>query len=136
MCRLSLVVASENYSSHNVWASHGGGFFCCEAQALGHADFGSCGTRALLLHGMCNLPRPGITPMSPALAGRFLTTGPPGKSASNLIRSKGCDHLLCLTWAGRQGEPTCMLLFLAFPESRKCQSSSAHGSPILSQEVC
>ena len=28
---------------------------------------------------MWNLPRPGIEPMSPALAGRFLTTGPPGK---------------------------------------------------------
>ena len=25
--------------------------------------------------------------------------------------------------------------FLAFPESRKCQSSSAHGSPVLSQAV-
>ena len=28
-----------------------------------------------------NLPGPGITPMSPALAGRFLTTGSPGKSS-------------------------------------------------------
>ena len=27
-----------------------------------------------------DLPRPGIKPMSPALAGRFSTTGPPGKS--------------------------------------------------------
>ena len=27
-----------------------------------------------------SLPRPGIEPVSPALAGRFLTTGPPGKS--------------------------------------------------------
>ena len=27
-----------------------------------------------------NLPRPGIEPMFPALVGRFLTTGPPGKS--------------------------------------------------------
>jgi len=29
----------------------------------------SCGTRALLLHGMWDLPGPGIEPMSPALAG-------------------------------------------------------------------
>ena len=29
---------------------------------------------------MCSLARPGIKPMSPALAGEFLTTGPPGKS--------------------------------------------------------
>ena len=30
---------------------------------------------------MWDLPRPGIKPVSPALAGRFLTTGPPGKSS-------------------------------------------------------
>ena len=29
---------------------------------------------------MWNLPGPGIEPVSPALAGRFSTTGPPGKS--------------------------------------------------------
>ena len=29
---------------------------------------------------MWNLPRPGIEPMSPAQAGRFLSTGQPGKS--------------------------------------------------------
>ena len=29
---------------------------------------------------MWDLPGPGIKPMSPALAGGFLTTGPPGKS--------------------------------------------------------
>ena len=29
---------------------------------------------------MWDLPRSGIKPMSPALAGRFLTTGLPGKS--------------------------------------------------------
>ena len=31
---------------------------------------------------MWDLPRPGIEPVSPALAGRFLTTVPPGKSLS------------------------------------------------------
>ena len=30
-------------------------------------------------HGMWNLPGPGLEPVSPALAGGFLTTGPPGK---------------------------------------------------------
>ena len=30
---------------------------------------------------MWNLPGPGVEPVSPALAGRFLTTGPPGKSS-------------------------------------------------------
>ena len=32
--------------------------------------------RAWLLCGMWNLPGPGTEPMSPALAGGFLTTGP------------------------------------------------------------
>ena len=40
---------------------------------------GSCGSRAQLLRGMWDLPRPGLEPVSPALAGRFLTTAPPGK---------------------------------------------------------
>ena len=40
----------------------------------------NCGSRAQLLRGMWNLPRPGLEPMSPALAGRFSTTAPPGKS--------------------------------------------------------
>ena len=39
-----------------------------------------CGTWTWLLQGMWNLPRPGIECMSPALAGRFFTTEPPGKA--------------------------------------------------------
>ena len=39
----------------------------------------SCGSRAQLLHGMWDLPRPGLEPVSPALAGRCSTTVPPGK---------------------------------------------------------
>ena len=39
----------------------------------------SCGSRAQLLHGMWDPPRPGLEPVSPALAGRFSTTAPPGK---------------------------------------------------------
>ena len=39
----------------------------------------SCGSRTQLLRGMWDLPRPGLEPMSPALAGRFSTTAPPGK---------------------------------------------------------
>ena len=39
----------------------------------------SCGSRALLLRGMWDLPIPGLEPVSPALAGRFSTTAPPGK---------------------------------------------------------
>ena len=39
----------------------------------------SCGAWAWLFLAMWDLPGPGIEPMFPALAGGFLTTGPPGK---------------------------------------------------------
>ena len=39
----------------------------------------SCGSRPKLLRGMWDLPRPGLEPVSPALAGGFSTTAPPGK---------------------------------------------------------
>ena len=39
----------------------------------------SCGSRAQLLRGMWDLPRPGPEPVSPALAGGISTTAPPGK---------------------------------------------------------
>ena len=39
----------------------------------------SCGSRAQSLRGMWDLPRPGLEAVSPALAGRFATTAPPGK---------------------------------------------------------
>ena len=45
----------------------------------------NCGSPAQLLRGMWDLPRPGLEPVSPALAGRFSTTAPPGKPYSNLL---------------------------------------------------
>ena len=39
----------------------------------------SCGSRAQLLRGMWDPPRPGLEPVSPASAGRPSTTAPPGK---------------------------------------------------------
>ena len=39
----------------------------------------SCGSRAQLLRGMWDPPRPGLEPVSPALAGRFSTAAPWGK---------------------------------------------------------
>ena len=46
---------------------------------------------------MWDLPRPGLEPVSPALAGRFSTTAPPGKSYPTFTNSysvlrKHCDH--------------------------------------------
>ena len=45
----------------------------------------SCGSRAQLLRGMWDLPRPGLEPVSPALAGGFSTTAPPGKPSGYLF---------------------------------------------------
>ena len=39
----------------------------------------SCGPQSQLLHGMWDLPRPGLEPVSLAPAGRLSTTAPPGK---------------------------------------------------------
>ena len=39
----------------------------------------SCGSRVQLFRGMWDLPRPGLEPVSPALAGRLPTAAPPGK---------------------------------------------------------
>ena len=92
LCGLSSSCGEQGLlSSCHTWASHCGGSSCCGARALGHMGFGSCGpqalkhrlnshaSRAYLLCGMWDLPRSGIKPMSPTLAGRFFTTKPPGK---------------------------------------------------------
>ena len=76
---LSLAVVSGGLlSSSCVQASHCGGFSCGE-WTQGHAGFSSCGICTSLSLGMWNLPGAGIEPVFPALVGRFLTTGPPGK---------------------------------------------------------
>ena len=91
----SLLCMGSNCSAP---ASHCDGFSCCGPQALGErasavaarglSNFGlqalerwcsSCGTRAQLLLGTWDLLGPGIKPVSPAPAGRFLLTAPPGK---------------------------------------------------------
>ena len=47
---------------------------------------GNCGSRVQLLRGMWDLPRPGLEPVSPALAGRFSTTAPPGKPYVSIFK--------------------------------------------------
>ena len=49
----------------------------------------SCGSRAQSPRGMWDLPRPGLEPVSPALAGRFSTTVPPGKPHSDSFKAWG-----------------------------------------------
>ena len=60
-----------------------------QAQQLWHTGLvapRSCGTRAQLLRSMWDLPGPGLEPVSPALAGGFLTTAPPGKLQHHLLK--------------------------------------------------
>ena len=92
-CGLSLAAVSEGYSSLQCegfslqWllllrstGSRRAGFSTCSTGAL-DCRLSSCGARAQLLRSMWDLPRLGIEPTSPVLAGRFLTTPlPPGKS--------------------------------------------------------
>ena len=78
-------------SSCGVQASPYAGSSACGARARGREGFrscglgtpdqrlSSCGTLAQLPHSIRDLPSPRIEPMSLALQGRFLTTGPPGK---------------------------------------------------------
>ena len=72
-------------SSCSAWASHCGGFSCCGARALGHAVVSGCGTWAQLPHGIWDLARPGVEPVSLALADGFFFTVPPGKSENHLL---------------------------------------------------
>ena len=91
-CGLSLVVVSGDYSLLRcagfslrrlllLWGmgSRRAGFSSCGSEALEHR-LSSCGTRAQLLRGTWDLPVPGLEPVSPALAGGFSTSAPPGKS--------------------------------------------------------
>ena len=59
-------------------ASHRRGLSCWEHR-LQTCRHSSCGSRAQLLRSMWDLHRPGLETVSPALAGRFSTTVPPGK---------------------------------------------------------
>ena len=54
----------------------------------------SCGSRAQPLRGMWDLPRPGLEPVSPALAGRFSTTVPPGKPLGCVFVKRSSHRLL------------------------------------------
>ena len=75
----SLVAASGGYSSLWCVGFSLGWLLLLWSKGSRCAGFSSCGAWAQLFHSMWDLPRPGLEPMSPALAGGFLTTAPPGK---------------------------------------------------------
>ena len=100
--------------------------YLCKAQAFGLMGFSSnchfralehrlssCGAWALLLGSMWNLPRPGMEPISSILAGRFLTTEPPGKPNINIFNNfvDSFFHSIQKDWHFRMKS-------YKFPESR------------------
>ena len=89
----------------------------------------SCGSRAQLLRGMRDLPRPGLEPVSPALAGRFSTTAPPGKPSSVLFnicytafRESNCKESSSQA-KGRDSLPTFFFLLKSITLGRKAALS-------------
>ena len=66
------------------------GFSSCGSWALEHR-LNSYGEWVQLLHSMWDILRPGIEPISSALASRFFTTEPPGKPCYFFKRS-GKNH--------------------------------------------
>ena len=87
------------------------GFSGCGSQALEHR-LNSCGSQAQLFRGTWVSPRPRIEPMSPALAGGFFTTEPPGKPFQFFFFSKQEFFIAIVLILGFPGaasgkEPTC-----------------------------
>ena len=85
---LLIAVASlvKGHGLLGAWASVTAacGLSSCGSWALEYR-LSSWGAWAWLLCGLWDLPRSGIEPMSLALAGRFFTTGPRGKSRACFI---------------------------------------------------
>ena len=65
------------------------------ARALEQMGVSSCSPWALLFPSMWDLPGPEIEPVSPVLAGRFVTTGPPGGSPTMLLRVQSALRMPC-----------------------------------------
>ena len=76
---LSLVATSGGHSSSRCAGLSLSRPFPLRSTGSRSAGSVVCGSRAQLLRSMWDLPRPGLEPVSPALAGRFSTTAPPGK---------------------------------------------------------
>ena len=76
----------------------------------------NCGSQAQLLRGVWDLPRPGLEPVSPALAGRFSTTAPPGKpNIVNVFAIRfslmARRHVMFRLYCCHSGSPSLTLIF-------------------------
>ena len=80
--------AAQHGTGSGVWVSvvAARGLDSCHSRAAGHRLY-SCGPWAQLHFGMWDLPRPGIEPMSPALADGFFNNELPGMPYYGFINS-------------------------------------------------
>ena len=84
----------------------------------------TCGSRAPLPCGLWGPSRSGIEPLSPALAGKSLTTGPPGKPSKYLL----CLYLPCAIAVPGEGNGNSLQYFcLENPMDRGAWWAAVHG---------
>ena len=92
----------------------------------------NCGSRAQPLGGMWDLPRPGPEPVSPASAGRFSTTAPPGKPRVSVFNLRSSEtsvsvrehtHVYFIPPSNRQSS------------GRRRASSPANNIPTLNEKI-
>ena len=76
-----LIAVTSSVAEHGLQVR---GLRSCGFQALAHRP-SICGTLTQLLRGVWDLPKPGMEPMSPALASSFFTNKPPGKPQEGVI---------------------------------------------------
>ena len=115
-----------------VQASHCSGFSHCGAETLGSwasvfaaQGLNMCSAWALVAHGMCSLPGPGIEPMSPALSGGFLSTVPPGKLRTYYCEAKFCSAIHIQSFHVPHSNSIKYVLYMSFIDKiiETCRSS-------------
>ena len=131
---LSLCCRMWAFSSCGEWGllprrgaqvSPGGVFSCCRVWALGQVGSSSC---SMALESSWARTEP----TSPALAGRFLTTGPPGKSKTYFLNlmphhteAPHSSTVMTQEEPGQWGHGLPAILAIITPP-RSCQSSREH----------
>ena len=92
--------------------------------------FSSCDAQTQLLRSMGDSPRPGIKPVSPALAGRFLASELPGESLFSFL------SLLQNCYSPLQSLDQCFSTLDSHYISVDLQTISMPGPPCLGSLIC
>ena len=110
------------------------GLNSCGSRAL-ERRLSSCGARASLLHGMCDLPGPGLEPVSPALADGFLTTAPQGKSLYPISDTLFCPEIKCQGMCQGSGQRPAWEFSLR-KDTELTEKGPASNQPLLGSRLC